>query len=179
MSSFEGKGVDGKGVDGTRSVVEAVQVVDVTEALEQIEWRFGIALDRWDDFVIFRPNSKWLAIADRDLELPVRPELSGLGMPFLYPRMRYPRFTTAAAIRFGPLATRHVIDLEDAAELRRFVALESLPFDPEAHPLVNAPGHLLVRHRGMMLGLANSRIEESGWTLTGMLPKTWRDMLGA
>ncbi len=161
-----------------RTVAEAVQVVDVTDALTEIEQRFGIPLSTWDDFVIFRPNSKWLAIADRHLELPVRPELSGLGMPFLYPRMRYPRFTTAAAIRFGPLATRHVIDLEDATYVGRLIDLETLPFDPEPHPLVDAPGHLLIRHRGMLLGLANSRIEDSGWTLTAMLPKAWRDMLG-
>lgn len=159
------------------SVAATVQEVDVSAELAQIEERFGIPTSTFDDFVIFRPNSKWLALANRDMELPQRPPVSGLGMPFLYPNMRYPRFTTAAAIRFGPLATRNVVDLEDPDLLHRFIASEVVPFDPGEHPLVSGPGHLLVRHRGMWLGLGNCRVGEASWTLMAMLPKTWQEML--
>lgn len=162
--------------DGRRSVASAVQEVDVANELQQIEDRFGIAAATFDDYVIFRPNSKWLAIADRDLQLPQRPELSGLGMPFLYPKMRYPRMTTSAIIRFGHLASRNVIDLDDDV-IRPFVHLETLPLRIDVHPLITGPGHLIARYRGMILGLANCRAGDPDWTLLAMLPKTWRDML--
>lgn len=163
--------------DATTGVLDWVQEVDVSEELAQIEERFGIAAKGFEDFVVFRPNSKWLALVNRDLELPQRPAIVGLGMPFLYPDMRYPRFTTAAAIRFGHLASRNIIDLEDAEVVRRFVGLQEIPFDPLDHPAITGPGHLLVRHRGMILGLGNCRRDTPSWTLLAMLPKTWRDML--
>lgn len=162
--------------DQSLTVASMVQVVDVSEELAQIEERFGIPTSTFDDYLIFRPNSKWLALVNRDLELPQRPQVMGLGMPFLYPKMRYPRFTTAAAIRFGPLANRNVIDLDDVETVRSFVSMEAIPFDPADHPLLTGPGHLLVRYRGMLLGLGNCRVGSPHWTLLGMLPKTWQEM---
>ncbi len=163
--------------EATTSVLDWVQEVDVSDELSHIEERFGIAANSFDDCVVFRPNSKWLALVNRDLQLPQRPAVMGLGMPFLYPDMRFPRFTTAAAIRFGHLASRHIIDLEDVDTVRRFVDLQVIPLDPQDHPLVSGPGHLLVRHRGMILGLGNCRRDTPQWTLLAMLPKTWREML--
>lgn len=163
--------------DATLSVLDQVEAVDVSDELSQIEERFGIAADSFDDFVVFRPNSKWLALVNRDLQLPQRPAVMGLGMPFLYPDMRYPRLTTAAAIRFGHLASRNVIDLDDIATLRDFIDLQVVTFDPQDHPSITGPGHLLVRHRGLILGLGNCRRDTPQWTLLAMVPKAWREML--
>ncbi len=101
--------------------------------------------------------------------LPTQADFLSIGMSFLYDRMRDPRLTTAATVRFGPLATRNVVDL-DTPRVEDFVARREIPLGPDSP--VTGHGYLMARHRGIIVGLGHARSAGEGFVVVGMEPRS-------
>jgi len=163
---------------GFHPVAEVVEPLDPAPYLAILEERFGIPPHRFDRYLIFRPNAKRLAIVDRQLRVPAGVEPLAIGMPFFYVNMRDPRWTTAAAVAFGHLATRNLIELDDR-ELTAFLTRRDLPLRPEEAARCTGPGYVLARHRGMVVGMGRAwEAEEGGLVVRGTVPRSWPARLG-
>ncbi len=158
--------------EGFRPLDEVVEAVDAEPYLAILEERFGIPRETFADHLVFRPNRKHLAVADRRLLVPAGTEPMAIGMPFLYVRMRSPRLTSGAAIAFGAAARRNAVDL-DGAEVEDFVARRELLLRPEETAKCTGPGWVLARHRGVVVGLGRAKAGEAGLTVEGMVPRSW------
>ncbi len=158
--------------EGFRALEEVVEAVDAEPYLAILEERFAIPRQTFAGHLVFRPNSKHLAIADRRLLVPDGADLLAVGMPFLYVRMASPRLTTAAAIAFGGAARRNAVDL-DAREVEGFVARRELTLRAEEAAKCTGPGWVLARYRGAVVGLGRAKTSEAGLVLEGMVPRSW------
>ncbi len=163
-------------VSGFQPASETVEVVNAAPYFADIETRFGIPASAFDDYLVLRPNAKCLALVARGLLLPDGLQSLAFGMPFLYVNMRDPRLTTAAAVKFGSLATRNVVDLDDA-QTERFVTRHELALTREQEAQLTGPGYVLARHCGMVLGLGHARPGDEAMVLAGTVPSSWRDRL--
>ncbi|MEM9557130.1 MAG: hypothetical protein AAGC60_22925 [Acidobacteriota bacterium] len=148
-----------------------------------LEERFGIPRSTFEPYMLFRPNRRALWICRRDLLLPERPEPHAVGFPFFYINMRFPRPTTAAIVRFGHLATRNVVELEDAW-VEPFLQRQALEITGATAAAWTGHGYLVARHRGLTLGLsiwrpaAAGADEEYAGMLQGLCPHSWTQRLG-
>lgn len=158
--------------EGFRPLREVVDPLDPEPWLALLEERFAIPRETFAGLLIFRPNRKHLAIADGDLLVPVGSEPLALGMPFVYDRMRSPRLTTGAAVRFGAAARRNLVDL-DGDEIEDFLARREVLLRPEEAAKCSGPGWVLARHRGLVLGLGRAQGRDGGLVLVGMVPRSW------
>ena len=157
-----------------RTVTEVVEAVDPAPYLAILEQRFGIAPGIFDDYIVFRANASTLAIVRRDLSLPRAPDPVALGMPFFYPRMRHPRPTSAAVLKFGEHATRNVLDLDDP-EVLDFAFGREIVLGAAAG--VDGPGWVIGRYRGSVVGMGRCWQADGRQMLTGMVPKAWAAQL--
>ncbi|GAB3688740.1 hypothetical protein GCM10028857_23280 [Salinarchaeum chitinilyticum] len=94
-----------------------------------LEWwaeRFGIPTDTFDDHSFWEKGNGKLWVLAGDAPDPC--DVEALGLTFLRTRQEHWKPTTDAVQRFGPLATRNVIDLE-REEARRFAAGDDQEID--------------------------------------------------
>ena len=92
-----------------------------TAVVEYWADRFGIPAETFDGYTFWEKGAGKIWALHHELDGPVA--IEALGMPILRTRQEFWKPTTDAALRFGGLATRNVIELSrEAAE--RFVAGE-------------------------------------------------------
>lgn len=151
-------------------------VVDPEDCLALLEERFGIPREVFAAYVVFRPNAKTVWIADRRLRIPPRPEPTAVGMPFFHTKSRYPRPTSAAAMRFGRHATRNVVDL-DEDQVRALVAQRDVRLTCEQERSLSGTGYVFARYRGVVLTVGLYRSEQEGGVLIGAVPKSWSSVV--
>jgi len=161
------------------------------EAAEPGRWhsyladRFDFAPEVLEGFHVFRRNRRMLGIVARGHLPPPRPEPQSVGMPFLYPDMRFPKLSTAGSrlvapgVRTGRVET--TAGQADAYLRRRIFRLE-----PEQRQALTGPGFVLVFHAGhaLSLGLAyrphaaasdSSPEGESDLEIESLSPKRWAE----
>lgn len=159
--------------DETRDVARVVETVGEEPWLEVLTGRFGMPREVFADYLVFRRTASSLSIVRRGLRPPLAPEPASIGIPFFYLGMRHPRPTSAAAILFGPHATRNVLDLGDD-RVPDFVFGREISLEGDDAGAVDGPGYVLGRYRGDVVGLGHCRREgERGLVLRGMVPKAW------
>lgn len=127
--------------------------------------RFGADPQAFEGWRFFQRTPRLVWIAPADLEIPACLDLEAIGMGFLRTAMPFPKPTTNAAIAFGHLARKNVIDL-DEAHARRFVLRERFEWPGDQ---MDTKGFAIVRHSGMQLGIG---LWINGF-LTSMVPKSW------
>ncbi|WP_435153815.1 DUF7122 family protein [Haladaptatus sp. DFWS20] len=88
------------------------------EILDWWEERFGIEPETFEGYSFWEKGKGKIWILRGDLDSPVH--IEALGMTFLRTRQRHWKPTTNAVQRFGGLATKNVIGLDDE-QARRFV----------------------------------------------------------
>ena len=145
-----------------------------------LEERFGLTAEDFAGLHVYRRNRRLLGVVAADHRPPPRPEPQSVGMPFLYPEMRFPKLTTAGARLVGPRVRRHRVDTSpeqaDAYLRRRTFAL-----DPDQQRGLDGPGFVLVCHGDHPLGLGlayrvdDPRDAESrdGLAVESLSPKRW------
>lgn len=163
-------------VPGLRPAVEILTPIDARPYLAGLEERFGMAPESFDEYFLFRPSSRRLAIADRRLWVPETLELLAAGMPFLYVARAQPRLTNAAAVKFGGLARRNLVDL-DPTRLERLLLRQPVPLLPAEIRCLTGAGDVIVRHGELVVGLCLAREAEDGFVLEARLPRSWLDRL--
>lgn len=142
-----------------------------------LQRRFGIPDAAWESYHVLRRNTQMLGVVAPGHRPPPRPEPQSVGMPFLYPHMRYPKLTTVAARLLAPAMERNRLELDrsQADDYLRRRTFELLPQQAEA---VTGPGYVLASHGGFPLGLGVARWVEEGkgrMELESMSPKRFAE----
>ncbi len=153
-----------------QALARHVEFVEREPWLMLIEERFGIPAATFDGYFLVRPNPKSLNLVPRDHLPPERPAPQIIGMSFIRTRMRFPKLTTAAAMAFGPLATRNVVALEQS-QADQFLSREPFELSPAQAQMCTDTGYVLVRVDDVFLGVGLYRAERH--TIQSLLPKAW------
>ncbi len=156
-----------------------VPEADPTPCFALLEQRFGIPAAVFDDYLALRANASTLSIFRHGLDVPQAPSPRAVGMPFFYTKMRHPRPTSAAVLKFGDLATRNVLELDDRASPQRganerlmdFVFGREIVLDEG--DAVDGPGYVIGRHRGCVAGIGACWRRDGELVLKGMVSKAW------
>ena len=129
---------------------------------------YGLPADLWSGYRIHRQTSRGLHLAAGDHCPPAGPAAESIGLFFHRTDPKRPKPTTAGALLVGPLASRHVLDLEpDQAE----AYLGHGDLRPTRPQLASGErGQVLVRFRGHALGVA---VLHGSGTLEGLFPRGW------
>jgi len=137
-----------------------------------LEERFGVSSPTLGQLHVFQRNRRQLGAVARGHRPPLRPEPQTVGMSFLYPDMRFPKLTTAAARLLGPWIRRNGVAADrlqaDAYLRRRVFGLDAV----QAREL-SGPGFVLVRHADIALGLGFARRHGAGFEVESLSPKMW------
>jgi hypothetical protein len=161
--------------------------VDRSKWLGVVEERFGIPASVFDAYLVVRPSSTSLNLVLREHTPPQRPAPQIIGMSFMRTRMRFPKLTTAAAMTFGPHATKNHVALS-REQADQFLSRELLEISPAQAKACTGTGYVLVRVEEVVLGIGlfrqdgprqddlrhdDLRQEDAGGSIESMLPKAW------
>ncbi|SDZ83120.1 RNA-binding PUA-like domain of methyltransferase RsmF [Haloplanus vescus] len=132
---------DGQQFDRLPATAEDRNVAGRATRAEVVDWwtdRFGVPAETFEGYTFWEKGAGkvWAFAAD----LPTPTDVEGLGMTFLRTRQEHWKPTTNAVQRFGSLATRNVIELDDDDAVD-FLAGEDV--DPEWE---GDWGYLVVAH---------------------------------
>ena len=127
--------------------------------------RFGAAPEAFEGWRFFQRTPRLVWAAHSGLEIPEGLELEAIGMGFLRTGMPFPKPTTHAAIAFGHLACKNVLDLDEVAA-RRFLLRERFEWPGDQ---LESKGFAIIRHGGLQLGCG---LWLEGY-LSSMVPKSW------
>lgn len=145
---------------------------------EYLEERFGLNSQAFEKLHVFRRNRRLLGAVAADHRPPVRPRPQSVGMPLLYPEMRFPKPTTAGARLLAPEVRRGAVET-DAAQADAYLRRRSFRLDAEQRQALAGPGFVLVRHAGAALGLGLAyRSEEDRdeeLAVESLFPKRWAE----
>ena len=166
--------------------LHAFEEVDRDQWLGPVVERFGLPEGAFDGLRLVRHGAKTLAVVAKDLAPPAHPAPGSYGLAVLHAGMRDPKLTTAAAMAFGGLARRNVLDLGSAldgghearARAEAYVAREDLELSGEEAARMSGPGYVIVRWAGAALGVGWFRPgggagDGAGGSLRSLFPKRW------
>lgn len=143
------------------------------------EWRagverFGIAPQEvLDRFVVFRANTRTLALASRELRAPAQPKPAAIGLPFVDTAAAKPRLMTPAALLLGGAARDNVLELDERGA-DAFLAHRATSLPAAQAVACRGGGQVLVRYRGLILGTGSVRSAAGEeWTLHSAFPTAW------
>lgn len=143
------------------------------------QWRAGVERfaippeEVMDRFVVFRANTRTLALASRELRAPARPRPESVGLPFVETAGAVPRLTTPAALLLGGAARDNVIEL-DEPQTDAFLARRTVPLLAGQAATCRGGGYVLARHAGLTLGTGSVRpAPGGGLTLHSAFPTAW------
>lgn len=146
-----------------------------TSTVDALPWsgilgeRFGIDPSTFEGLSLVQTSHKYLQIVNSDHLPPPRPTPDTLGMPFMRTKMQQPKLTTAAAMAFGPAATRNVVHTTreqcDAYLSRRDIVLSA-----EQAARCTGRGYVLVAHEEWVLGVGFYRPMEPASSEAGQPP---------
>lgn len=127
------------------------------DGVPYVRWwceRFGAPPGAFADLGCYQRGKSSVWIGRHDLQLHGLTTVDGVGLPFLRIGRADWKTTNAAAVRFGHLATRRLVEI-DAAELAAVLRGETVALPP-ADPRLAAcsRGHVIVRYAGAGVGCA-------------------------
>ena len=132
--------------------------------------QFGMEPIHFDDFIIFREGRKGVYITNRDQQPPQKPKPDSVGMLFMHTDGKYPKLTTSAALRFGFLASKNVVDLEPE-QVVAFMGREDFEVDVAQVQTVSGTGYVILRYQEIVVGMGVYR-EHLG-LVESLFPKGW------
>ena len=129
---------------------------------------YGLEKAVAERFRLHRQTRRGLHLAARDHCPPAQPKPQGSGLFFYRTNSRPPKLTTSGALLLGGEIRQNQLELTEA---QRRLYLSRQAFHPEAMQVRDcAPGQVLVRYRGVALGVAV--LYRSG-ELQSLFPKRW------
>ena len=162
-----------------RPVSEVIEPVDAGPYLDLMVHRFGMAREVFDPYLFFKPKKRSIWVVHRNLWVPARPDPHSVGMQFFRTKMRFPRPSTNAVLKFGGAATKNTVALGDD-EIAQALFRRTLELDPERAWPIEGNGYVLLFYRGRPLGIGyfSPAKERPGGELKAMCPKKWTSKLG-
>jgi len=143
------------------------------EFFATLQARFGIPVETFNGFHLTRYNTKSLSLVPDET-----PRLIGMkrifpGLPFVKLKMKFPKLTTPAAMGFGRLARKHIVDLNPEQADAYF---RNQTFILQAHKVTGfeSDGYCIVRCEGFPLGLGLLFREGDAFRLKSTYPKAWQ-----
>jgi NOL1/NOP2/sun family putative RNA methylase len=153
---------------GAVPVADLQPDVDDDRGLALLAEHYGLPECLWAQYRVHRQTRRGLHLAAADHLPPAVPKAQGSGLFFHRTNIRPPKLTTGGALLLGASATRRFIDV-DADQ--RDAYLRRQPQTPNPAQVRDCrPGHVLVRYRGFVLGVAV--LHRSG-TLESLFPSRW------
>lgn len=152
-----------------------VELVDREEWVELLESHFGIPSEVFAPYLFVRVNSKNIHIVPREMAPPVAPPPEVIGMHLLRTNMRYPKITTTAAMSFGPLAERNIVELDEPGA-DDFLSRITTRISGDQATRCTGRGYVLPRHEELVLGVGFFAPDEDAsgaGELRSMFPKAW------
>jgi len=138
------------------------------EELSRLRDHFGLAEAAVGGLGAVRQRRKYIDAVARAIEPPPESMRVRVGIPAVGVQSRPPKPATATALALGPWATRHLVDV-DAGEADAFLQRHPFALAPERQWGSGARCHVLVRHRGYVLGVGEQR---DGY-VASLFPKGW------
>lgn len=134
--------------------------------------RFGIPSSAFEDWVSpMSPKGKVYA-APPDSVAPAQPKADSHGLLALHTKLRFPKLTTGAAMRWGRLATRNVIEL-NVDQRDRYLRRETSRLTADQVEGVTGLGYVVVSFQGQPLGIGFFEQETEGPRVSSMYPRGW------
>ncbi len=137
------------------------------ERLGAILQRFGLDEAAVGQAELLAPTSRYAHLAPPELIPSRRPVADAMGLPAVGVQANPDKPTTALALSLGAAATDNVLDVP-AQEARAFLDREPRRIEPERSGI--SPGYVIIRHRGVPLGVA--RLYQGG-ALESLYPGRW------
>jgi len=129
--------------------------------------RFGIAPSAFDGFCLLERGRRQIFLVAADHRPPRHPQPAA-GLPLLHLSMKTPKLTTAGALLMGAHARRNVIDV-DGEQRDRYLHRRRFALHSAQLPDPASDGHVLIRHRGVLLGVGVFR--SASMTVESLYPK--------
>ena len=146
---------------------------DSAEWLDHLNEHYGLPADWFADLHAQRQTRRGLHLMAADHRPPAVPPAEGSGLFFHRTNVRPSKPTTAAALLFGPAATRAHLALT-RAQRDRYLRREFFDPSPE-QAAANPPGQVVVSYRGHPLGIAV--LHRSG-VIESLFPSRWSGCTG-
>jgi NOL1/NOP2/fmu family ribosome biogenesis protein len=140
----------------------------------QLRWfsllreRFGFPDEVFDALQLAQTSGKYLMAVSSDHLLPAIPEPVSIGMPFIRTQLKYPKLTTAGTMLLGVSATKNVVEAT-SDQAGRYLARKEFLLDPEQLDDIMETGYVIVRLRGVSLGVGLCYVDER--RVLSMYPK--------
>ena len=133
--------------------------------------RFGLDADTLAGLRFHRAGRFVRAVAV-DHAPPRRVQMIASGVVFERFGGNHRKLSTPAAMLLGASATRNFIEV-DTARLDDYRARRPAPLTTVAIAACDGPGHVLVRHRGMAIGIGQLSFTGTTPMLASLYPKDW------
>ncbi len=147
-------------------------VVDPTPWLDTLADRFGIPPQAFDEYIFFQTGRKGVRIVCHDHRPPLRPAPDAVGMLFMHTKGRMPKWTTAAVLAFGHLATRNVVEVT-TSQVEAYVRREEFSLTREQAQSCSGRGYVILRYQGITIGMGLFRPRQGAGTVASLFPKGW------
>lgn len=138
---------------------------DRQKFLSRLIQDFGLPEDIFNACRFDQGNGKGFAAVAADHQPPNALHLESQGLMFMKTKVKFPKWTTAAASLFGHLATKHVVELQHIEQVQQYLTKQSIPWpkDPSLQP-----GFVVIRYQGVALGLALLWPNDHGFELKSL-----------
>lgn len=134
--------------------------------------RFGIAREVLEGWISPTAVGGKVYAAPSTYHPPPEPAADSHGLLALHTKMRFPKLTTAAAMRWGVAATRNRVPL-DAEQREGFFAREKVWLREDQACEVSGLGYVIVFHQGCPLGIGFFEREAGRPRVSSMYPRGW------
>ncbi len=132
--------------------------------------RHGFPPELFAEFELLRWGKRGVWFVNADHQPPLKPQPDSVGMMLLRPSARFPKMSTAAAMFFGPYATRNFMEVT-VGQLTAYLARQPFAAAPEQTAHCPGTGFIIIRCRGVNVGMALYR-RETG-EVESLYPKGW------
>lgn len=130
----------------------AIEPIDPGPWIAMLHERFAMDEEALRAYVWHQPNAQLVSLLTPSHEPPSRSAPISMGLPFIRTTLRFPKMTTGGTLLVGPLAKRHVIDL-DEAQLNAYYSRQTyIPLRPEQTSRCESMGYVIVKFEGVVLG---------------------------
>ncbi|HFQ93300.1 MAG TPA: RsmB/NOP family class I SAM-dependent RNA methyltransferase [Anaerolineae bacterium] len=138
--------------------------------LDSLVEHHGFSPELFDELELLRWGKRGVWLVNADHQPPLKPQPDSVGLALLRPSARFPKLGTAAAMYFGPYATRNFMEVT-AVQLTAYLARRSFTAVPEQTANCTGTGFIIIRYQGIDVGMALYRreIEE----VESLYPKGW------
>ncbi len=132
---------------------------------------FGLPLNSFDGLRTIRAGRRLKLISAHHV-IPEMSQIQASGLTLTNDSAKVPKLSTEAAMMFGNLATRNIVELT-STERTTYMTQQPVSLSEERITLCDEKGYVLVRAEGVTLGIGMLRPDGETSKLESQFPKNW------